>query len=352
MNNLIKIKIAMLFMACGLLITSCEKEGNDILPNSAQNTNSKSSATPTKSGGGFPSDYWDNLQQFIFDVMEGNDLSDMEIEKALYYTESTMDWRLANVEEDNIIENIRGEQLSFTIDNLTSVNGGSYNIEAVDLTSFNQTVYNSIVQQANHIADSVSDTVMIETIDFTWTLNGSSVDANVNVLYGVIGVLPQVLCNWHDTKFVIKEDCNMNPFRNHFKEVNLKTRPLDCGPWVDKLNCSLSNHIIINPAVRAFNGLTPCGSFLPSAKDSKCFTALDNQNVFNDVRATWNTVCMPRVLGSTKLRKCLYYPQYGISGITDTQAWASFHTAECKAVCTLPTCVIINRPHKPTFQPE
>jgi len=150
-----------------LSFTACEKEGNDILPNSAQNTSSKSSATPTKSGGEFPDGYWDDLQQFIFDVMEENELSDMEIEKALYYTESALDWQLTNEDSTHFTDIVVADNFQYVLSNLSELNQQHY-ITKTDLATLNDDIYSDIFDQANIVADAAGVNVVVHVVDLTW----------------------------------------------------------------------------------------------------------------------------------------------------------------------------------------
>jgi len=341
MNNLIKIKIAMLFMACGLLITSCEKEGNDILPNSAQNTNSKSSATPTKSGGGFPSDYWDNLQQFIFDVMEGNDLSDMEIEKALYYTESTMDWMLTNSNEKHFEYETSGSEISINLSGLTQV-GQGYEISGSALEDLNYELKDSISDQAHAIAQSNNDSVYVTTVDLRWDINSGSTNVYATAYFGITK-RQAPSCNFSDRKAGIRENCG-GFFRSTtaYEQINSRTSPLSCFTWRDKLNCS--SKLMVNIQRYTINGISGCpNGFTPfSGHEQACLTHADHQRQHDDAREAWNNQCS-QISNINEPLKSVKFEGDHFSNAVNFKT--TYVTASCQQLCLQPSCV--NVIHKP-----
>jgi len=336
-----------------LSFTACEKEGSDILPNSAQNTNSKSSATPTKSGGGFPSDYWDNLQQFIFDVMEGNDLSNMEVEKALYYTESALDWRLVNEDSSHFTDIIVHEK-QYIVGNLSEENEEFY-ISGTALETLNDDIYSDIFNHANTVADTSEVLVVVHVVDLTWEVDaGGSATVNAKTYYGRQKAITQCI-NIEDRIARAKADCNYNSTKTTAAEhINDFTWPLLCGTWENKLNCPRSTGMVVNTRSSDEIKETDCGASLYKGFPGTCRTLVDNDGDHGEAQAAWNSECNLIYTAGDKLRHVQFYdgtPHFPF----ETTFFAKYIKAECVTICVGSLCappLNYNPTVFPTFQED
>jgi len=329
-----------------LSFTACEKEGNDILPNSAQNTSSKSSATPTKSGGEFPDGYWDDLQQFIFDVMEENELSDMEIEKALYYTESALDWQLTNEDSTHFTDIVVADNFQYVLSNLSELNQQHY-ITKTDLATLNDDIYSDIFDQANIVADAAGVNVVVHVVDLTWEVGtGGSATVYATAYLGKQKArVPS--CNTEDRLSGERYDCSQNSTGTTAAEhVNRFTWPLTCGTWNNKLQCSKSTGIIVDNKIGGQIAGTDCNASLHDGLSSDCLNASVLNNDHGEVQLAWNQQC-GLISGGGKLRNVWFMD---MASSPNSEHAAQYLTAKCVPFCTmLPCAPTLN--HVPTVFP-
>jgi len=313
--------------------TACEKEGNDILPDAAQNSNttsSKSSATPTKSGE-FPDGYWDNLQQFIFDVMEENELSDMEVEKALYYTESAKHWELTNSDITEFQYRRLGDELSFNVSSLYDSLGVQF-ITKDNLRNLNNQIIISVTNQASTMADTLNDSLYINEIDLDWDIGTGNAIVKVNVLYGLnyFPVAPPT-CGLQSRRAGVRAGCHPNfppQKRNGHEEVDKLTSPLACKTWDRKLNCSSSN-LIINIKRSAFLEGTDCGFNLFNGSENTCYPWGTAYGDHDDVRLAWNNRCSMISNVNEKLKTCFFDGVPGPTYFYQVVHRVQYITADC-----------------------
>ncbi|MEQ8624922.1 MAG: hypothetical protein RJQ00_12245 [Vicingaceae bacterium] len=339
------IKVSYMLAIAVVFSTACEKE--DIQTNDKTTLNNsfekvKKDKLPNNKSG-FPSGYWDDLQLFISDVMNNNALSDMDAEKAFYYTESALDFRLSG-REDALKRRVNGEELSFNVD-LEAV--GSSDILAEDLESLNDDIYDEIDTEASDLASSLSETITAENIDLTWDIDVSSGTAIVyaNVLYGIFGA--GIGCvTLQDAKAGVAERCSGAAYNHAADEVDKKTAPL-CEYWADELTCTAQYSIIYNITNTTIQGLSTCGSFVFSGNESTCRSAADNESDFQSARSAWNNSC-----GSFRFDKLktVRYRKTTSNSFGNMGHTASYYTALCKSLCgQIPQCPAISRP-EPQWQ--
>lgn len=332
-----------------IMMTACEKEDNDLALSNANE--SKSSVNNVKSGDSFPAGYWDDLQLFIYNVMEEDPHDDMEIEQALYYTESALDWQLVNVDRNNFSYRQVGDELVFAVYDLNS-NGSDYEIEAADLLSLNEEIRDDISEQASDLANESGDSTFIQAIDLTWTLDGSgNAEVFANVLYGFGSqLLMSSPCGFVGTFAGVRQYCSpiSTSNTNGHELIDLFTSPLTgCGTWRDKFTCNPGNHMIMNTRTSHLDGVSGCGFTFFSGSVTTCLMPVMHGGIkgleehHDDAQDAWNNYCSSISNINSKLRTVFYGGDYNLSNVAFE---ADYYTAKCRTVTIDPGDPEIYRP--------
>lgn len=314
----------------------------------------------------FPEEYWNDLQQFIHNIMEEGEMTDMDIDKALYYTESATDWRFVHSESDPFEFRRRGEDLSFTVyfEIIDDVNI----ISASNLETLNSDIYDAISNEAETRAQNEEITVLVDDIDLSWEINQAENLAFVtaSVIYGYLSSNPPSpnVCSspWYDCKAVTREKCPSNtPYNNQAEEVDryldqfccYNSSPAGCQ-WDRKLVCNLSHNMLVNhntqtlrPVNQPFSFLFPgINSGATGTGPGTCRTVWDHQNYLISIHANWQY--QNGVTQMDRLKEVALY----VGPTITPQHWVSYRTVVCQPVCNDPFagCPAIARP-EPYFKP-
>lgn len=333
-----------------VMLTACEKD-KVITPNKSGITSSKttknlnSSDKSDESIPGFEDGYWDDIRPFILGILDGSLDQVLQAEKALYYTESTVDWRTTGSQR-SVDYRLEGDSLTFTISG--SMVNGQLEFSPSDVMNLNNNIYSSIATQAQNFSASQNDSVIVDFVDLTWSIQSNIAIVTVKALYGIV-IHTTGSCTFAAAKAGIPEDCNGNPFRSAAQEIDRKTRPLSCGYWKQTISCNLKSSILINPKTSIVLSLTPCGSFLWHGSVGTCRSGLDNQTEYNDVRDSWNN-CFSTVQNAGYLRSIYFFgkfhPPYGYI----RHEYKMYTATACKFICTVPSgCYALYARTEPVF---
>ena len=329
--------------SAALMLTACEKD-NVNSPSQGQDftkNNSKSKTINNKSGDSFPDDYWDDLSDFVTDVMDDNSLSSMEFEKALYYTESAQDYQLTFIQSSTVASRVMGDELDFQI----NIQSGQTDLSATELEELNNDIYDDIANQASILANSENDTVAIETVDLTWDINATNIQVHANVLYS-IGFLPPVYCIYQHRQAGYRLTCTNPAYATTeaaHELIDQITRPLSCGTWNDKLNCS-SNQVIVNIRQSVIDGNNNCGFGMYSGASSTCRNYANNSIDHDNAQDAWNNNCSSISNNADDLRTVYYDGVNPSIGSVDFEA--TYVTGKCVSACPNPICSVPQKPRK------
>ena len=334
--------------AIAVILVSCEKDEMMSPSNNNVEISKGKVKTPNSKNAIFPDNYWDGIDDFVYQINANQSYnSELEVNKALYYLESTMDWRFTG-NSDNIVERtVPINELTYTLKSKQS--DGDWVFTSNKITNINSRVYSDIANQATALSNESGKDVLIDIVDFDWDLNSSTGDVavTVNAMLGVINNNIQPFapsCQLLDGKVNVSARCNSSSGRSDVDEINFYLRPL-CGSWNRRLTCNLNNSIVINPVTTVFNALTPCGSYVDGGLSwGSCRTAAQNQADFNSTRSVWNSNCFPQF--ATKKIRAAGYGAWNNNGHSTSNHHAKFFTVDgCRVLCNQPFgCPPPNRP--------
>ncbi len=300
-----------------LLFTACEK--NEGISPSNNTSASKGSITNIDKSG----DYWDGVADFIFNNMEGNPLSTMTIEKALDFTEASLDFRLTNNTVAAVEYRKMGDQLEYTV-----AYGGGDNITGADIEKLNSDIYSDLDDQAAANATVSEEQVIIEVVDLTWDIGATSTTVYVNALFGY-ALQPQKLCfddTYDHRKAGIRQNCwSQTTNSTAFEMIDHVTRNFTCGTWDDVSNCPYKLPTDISRAT--ISGTTGCGFSMFSGASSTCRNYNDLNTDLDNIRLAWNNNCPSIVNNNLKLRTVFVYGSFGVGGIVSYAA--EYMAAKC-----------------------
>lgn len=306
----INIKIAVTLIMSAIIVTSCKKESED--HNIASKSIKKTTINQLKDYEEFPEDYWDDLTFFTNSLIQGSELDNsMEINKALYYIESALDYRLTNISENGVQYRLSREgafSFAFMVGN-TELNAG-------EIMQIDAEAYQQITDEAESLSISEGDTIRIEAIDLEWEINYAigEIEVSYTVLYAVGGASYLApICTLPERKMGIREGCNGNSKPNNAIElIDSYTRPLACGYWRDALSCSNNQNgtFKVKTSQSFINRHSPnCNSFL-NELTGWCITSSSMTSEFEGIKYYWNSRCTDITNRNEQLFTVEVYPDF------------------------------------------
>ncbi len=278
--------------------------------------------------------------------MNEDELSDMIAEKAFYYTESTLDWRLSG--RDDVLQSREdGVTLNYTQSLFVEPNG-DVKISSADLQLLNSNIYNDITNQANTLSTSSGAEVIVDNIDLDWVIDYSTNTANItaSALYGIVGGTARCWGSFSDAKAITDEKCNGTSYQNAAAVIDAYTSTL-CGTWRNPISCNTNTHAITNIRNTTVNSFSPQGSFLwTGTNPNECRTANQNQSDFDDARTLWNN--SPNSFPGSIIKTAWYNSKAPTAQQPIGSHNVSYITANCVRVCEGPSCSEDSRP-RPIF---
>lgn len=353
MLKLNKMKKTMILVASIIMFaTACEKENTSPISTN-KNINVKSDNKHLKSEEEFDENFLDDIEEFILTIVDEEEFdSNMELKKALYYTETTLDWRLTGRLDDKVERRESGTQFEYNI-TASKNNEDVLELTSTQIINLNSDIYDDIANEAGDLSDSTSMDISVDIIDLEWEINEGTggVIVFASGLYNIINndlINPSLQCVLNEAKVGLRQKCDGTPYvHTAAEEIDSYTGPL-CGNWNNKLSCNLKNSVVLNPRVSSYNGLTPCGSYVYGGPNGVCRTAAQNQSEFEDTRDVWNNQCMtfPGNLLRTVFYQGRYYP---IPNHTANHFVNVYTVSACKKICDYPLgCPTSERP-RPIF---
>lgn len=313
--------------AAAMLFTACEKEGGITPDNSVNSENAIKSGSMNDDKAG--SNYWNRVQEFTYKIMNEIELPDMKVQKALDYTEAALDFRLSNTQIDDVQFRKLGDELSFDISY-----GLNLDMTGESVVALNSQIYNAISTQASNLATATGEQVNVEVVDLEWTINATSTNIAVSVLYGVADINRDrcFLQSTDHREAGVRKMCtngvNTATIDNAHERIDGVTRRMSCKTWNNVLNCPLGLQVNIRRS--DISNQTSCGItfFVGSPNDCRNYNALNTD--YDNVRDAWNNGCSSITNRSDRLRTVNYNGDYSSNpGLVEFNV--TYYTSECKS---------------------
>lgn len=280
-----------------IMITSCEKEEFGNMENNQNMTSDKTYRDgPSEE---LPADYFDQIQGFTSNLLAEKPLPNMEVNQAILYTESTLDFLLVNrkaaISNRIVSDPIKG---TYTFKSI----GESGTMSGNDIKAFYGQIKQEVIDHISSLeVDDPKVQIAINLVDLKYFISGNVINFSVEPTYAI---------NQTTTNKTLPTSCS-RPFDedlqlnggnycggsgtgvsgyNGANYIDYYTRNL-CGTWNNIISCYGGDYFrndIQSSFYQMPNHITTCFSSLAIGLNTDCLPSDSLEIYYSRIKEQWN----------------------------------------------------------------